>query len=166
LWTLAKGETTSVSEEVQQAERVEARAGYYSPATYASFSSAVNASLEQVKAQVVNSRLAMRKVVGFGAAAKGVVMLHASRITLDYVVDENPLKQGRYIPGSAVAVVPLDVLIAEPEDVAIVIFAWNFADEIIHKIRMYRPLHHDQFILLYGGELTNVAENDYNITLL
>jgi len=81
-------------------------------------------------------------IAGFGAAAKGVVLLHFLRITnpkyeFSFVIDESPLKQGTFIPGTDIQIKPtislLDIPIDQP--VAIVIFAWNFLDEIASKIK-------------------------------
>jgi nucleoside-diphosphate-sugar epimerase len=81
-------------------------------------------------------------IVGFGAAAKGVVLLHFLRVTNPkynflFVIDESPLKQGTYIPGTDVQIKSTVSLldISQEQPVAIVIFAWNFLDEIVSKIR-------------------------------
>ncbi len=73
---------------------------------------------------------------GYGAPAKASTLCNFYGLTpehLDYVVDDNPLKQGRFIPGAHIPVVPSAHLAAHPTDY-VVIFAWNFAREIIKKI--------------------------------
>jgi hypothetical protein len=63
------------------------------------------------------------------------VLLNAAGIgrdTIDFVIDATPYKHGRYIPGARIPIHPIATLMEEmPDDV--VIFAWNFAAEIMRK---------------------------------
>ena len=65
--------------------------------------------------------------------AKATTLLNFCGLTskdLEYVVDDNPLKQGLYIPGANVPIKSRDELTANPPE-NVLILAWNFADEII-----------------------------------
>jgi nucleoside-diphosphate-sugar epimerase len=80
-------------------------------------------------------------IVGFGAAAKGVVLIHFLRsespaYEFEFVVDESPLKRGTFVPGTPVPVRNTDALLRVPRErlLVIVVLAWNFLDEIIDKI--------------------------------
>lgn len=73
--------------------------------------------------------------VGFGAAARAGVMINSVGLKLKYVVDENPLKQGKVMPGTNIPIVPL----SELKDDNILILAWPFADEIKKKCLKIRP---------------------------
>lgn len=86
-------------------------------------------------------------VAGYGAAAKGMTLLNFGRIHLDFVIDDNPLKQGRYTPGTHDPVVGIDVLDNYAESkIAFVPLAWNFFDEICQKIKNKRTSTDDVFI--------------------
>jgi hypothetical protein len=77
-----------------------------------------------------------QKVVGFGAAAKGTVFLNYCGIgpdQLHYVVDDTPMKQGTYMPGTRIPIVSRDHLLKDDPDV-ILILAWNFAGAIIQSL--------------------------------
>ncbi|MEM8708904.1 MAG: methyltransferase C-terminal domain-containing protein, partial [Actinomycetota bacterium] len=78
-----------------------------------------------------------RRVIGYGAAAKGCTMIAWCGITgddLDYVIDANPYKHGRYMGGVHVPIVEPSTLDEDqPDDV--VILAWNFAEEIMSQQR-------------------------------
>ena len=87
------------------------------------------------------------RVVAYGAAAKGMTLYHflfppgiKHHVPIDFVVDDAPLKQGRFCPGTRVPVMPTSALRglgAEP--LAVVVLAWNFLDEIATNIK--RELH-------------------------
>ncbi len=81
-----------------------------------------------------------RRVVGYGAAAKGNTLLNFCGIKADlieYVVDASPSKQGRYLPGSRIPVVKEEVLKKDKPDYVIV-FPWNIESEITEQLRYVR----------------------------
>lgn len=88
----------------------------------------LNSLIEELKRN--NSRIA-----GYGAAAKGNTLLNYCRIgpeELDYVVDNTPLKQGKFTPGMHIPVkTPRHFRNDYPDYV--LLLAWNFAREIIAK---------------------------------
>jgi hypothetical protein len=75
-------------------------------------------------------------VAAFGAAAKGCVYLNAvdCHRHLDYVVDDTPQKQGKFIPGTRLQVVPRERLYDEQPDY-LVVLAHNFKDYIARSLR-------------------------------
>lgn len=78
-----------------------------------------------------------KKIIGYGAPAKATVMLNYFGIdskTIDYVIDDALEKQGMYIPGAKIKIVPYGEWINKEVDY-IFIFAWNFADSIIENMR-------------------------------
>jgi len=86
-------------------------------------------------------------IVGYGAAAKGNTLLNFGDIHLDYIIDDNPLKQGMFAPGTNAPVVPIDILDQYAETkVAFVPLAWNFFKEIQGKIKNKRDRDGDVFI--------------------
>ena len=78
-----------------------------------------------------------RKVVGFGAAAKGTVLLNYCGLgnIINYVVDSTPYKQGKVIPGVNLPIYPEDKLLEEKPGTIVLILAWNFKDEIMEKLK-------------------------------
>ena len=86
-----------------------------------------------------------KQVVGYGAAAKGNTMMNFVGIRQDlisYVVDKNPAKKGKYMPGSRVPIVDIDHLLLTKPDY-VVIFPWNLKDEAIQQL---------EFIQDWGGK--------------
>jgi len=86
-------------------------------------------------------------IAGYGAAAKGMTLINFGDVNLDFVIDDNPLKQGLFCPGSNIPVVGIDML-DECQDVkvAFVPLAWNFFTEIRSKIKTKRDQEGDVFI--------------------
>jgi hypothetical protein len=79
------------------------------------------------------------RVAGYGAAAKAVVLLHAcglGRSEIDFVVDRNPYKQGKLLPGVRIPVRPPDQLLESPPGY-VLLFVWNIADEVIEQQSRY-----------------------------
>ena len=79
------------------------------------------------------------KISAYGAAAKGVTLLNYCEINsdlIDYVVDLNPNKQGRFIPGSLIPIVDSKMLDTNPPDV-LLILPWNLTNEIKSQLSEY-----------------------------
>lgn len=80
------------------------------------------------------------KVAAYGAAAKGNTLLNFAGVRADllsYVVDINPHKQGKCMPGSRVPIVHLDHLIQDQPDFVLVL-PWNLEQEISADLHMIR----------------------------
>jgi len=76
------------------------------------------------------------KVAAYGAAAKGNTLLNYAGIRSDqvqFVVDRNPAKQGKFLPGSRIPIVKESRLQAERPDI-VVIFPWNLQDELVKQL--------------------------------
>lgn len=79
------------------------------------------------------------RVVGYGAPAKGNTLLSFLEIgpdQIEYIVDRSHLKQGLYTPGSHIPIVPVERLLEDQPD-AVVLFAWNFVDEVLRQQAEY-----------------------------
>lgn len=115
--------------------------------TYRKWEQDVRDLLVELKQTVDEYRLQNYKIVGYGAAAKGMTLLNASGIHMDAVIDDNPLKQGTWCPGLDIPVVSKDYLTSvDKEKVLFIPLAWNFYNEIKHKILQTRNNPDDRFM--------------------
>jgi 2-polyprenyl-3-methyl-5-hydroxy-6-metoxy-1,4-benzoquinol methylase len=110
------------------------------------FSSRAKNTIEdlQIKMKTRSDQL----IVGYGAAAKGNTVLNFGQIKFDYIVDDNPLKQGLYTPGMRIPIVSLDHINSLNRKVIWVPLSWNFYDEIVKRIEAARDTTNDLFIQL------------------
>lgn len=85
---------------------------------------------------LTQQKLLNNKIAGYGAAAKGNTLLNYCGIKndqIDYVVDANPHKQNKWLPGSHIKVVDENYLRESKPDY-VVIFPWNLKDEIMSQL--------------------------------
>ena len=81
-----------------------------------------------------------RRVAAYGAAAKGNTLLNFAGVRphlLPYVVDKNPAKQGKYLPGSRIPVVDEAHLRSDRPDF-VLILPWNLKDEVMEQLAYVR----------------------------
>jgi len=115
--------------------------------TYFAYADRASTIVEDLKQTIMHYRMLDYLIVGYGAAAKGNTLLNFGEIHLDYIIDDNPLKQGLYSPGMSTPVVPIGMLDQYAETkVAFVPLAWNFFTEIRKNIKGKRDREGDVFI--------------------
>lgn len=130
--------------------------------TYRTWANNVDQLLKDLAEQINEYRHWGYKIIGYGAAAKGMTLLNASGLYLDAVVDDNPLKQGTWCPGVDIPVVGIEyVANLEPEDKVIFVpLAWNFFKEIVQRIRAVRVGEHDMFVRYFPELKTEFYDQD------
>lgn len=125
-----------------QSERVghivakEAQSGIRRVDTYAAFSRKVQEAKWSFLSFLLAARAAGKSVVAYGAAAKGNTLLNYCGVRsdlIDYVVDRNPYKQGRYLPGSRIQICPPE-RVFETRPGYLLMLAWNLAPEIMDQM--------------------------------
>ena len=120
---------------ITQLEAEEMVGGLTSGARYASFRHQVDQLRQELTRMLRDLRAEGRRIAGYGAPAKATVLLNACGIgtdLLEFTVDRSPHKQGRLIPGVRVPIRPVEDLIRERPDVALLL-PWNLTDEIVRQ---------------------------------
>lgn len=132
---------------VEQVLKLEREAGLNTPETYVEYACKAQQAVKDLKEAIVAYRAEGYVIAGYGAAAKGMTLLNFGNIALDFIIDDNPLKQGKFSPGMRIPVMSIDMLDqCQDLNVAFVPLAWNFFDEIKRKIKTKRDRAEDVFI--------------------
>src|SRR5206468_3194237 len=112
---------------------VEEDFGLRAPERYVRFAEDVKESKRALLELLIELRRQDKQVVGYGAPGKGNTLLNYCGIRtdlLDYTVDRNPYKQGKYTPGTRIPIHPPE-RIRETRPDLLFILPWNLKDEVI-----------------------------------
>ena len=124
----------------------EAEAGMCSTHFYADFQLQALRIKRELLSFLIDAQARGRKLAAYGAAAKGNTLLNFAGVRPDlllYVVDKNPAKQGKFLPGSRIPIVDEAHLRADRPDV-VLILPWNLKDEVAAQLAYVRE---------WGGQL-------------
>lgn len=112
--------------------------GLYKKETYVAFSEKINGLKEETKKFLLQAKSEGKSIAGFGASITGTTLIYHFEIGeyLDYLVDDNLAKQGRFSPGLHLPVLPSSALYERRPDY-VVVLAWRFAEPFIKKNRAY-----------------------------
>ncbi|WP_237570260.1 class I SAM-dependent methyltransferase [Mycolicibacterium lacusdiani] len=136
LWARPYAAAGSPSARVADALAIEADAGLHDVAGYVGLQQRVERQRQQLLGFLLDCRAAGKRVVGYGAPGKGNTLLNYCGIRSDlveYLVDRNPYKHGKFTPGARIPVHPVEVLDKDRPDV-IVVLPWNLEAEITAQL--------------------------------
>lgn len=125
---------------VAQALEMERSLCLADPKSWQSFVQQVRRVQAELPSLVRRLRGEARRVIGYGASAKGNTLLNTCGLTardLDYIIDNTPFKQNKVAPGSWIPIRPPEWLLKDQPDFALIL-AWNFASEIIQREAAYQ----------------------------
>lgn len=101
--------------------------------TYALFDEQVKETKRKLLEFLIGARRAGKTIAGYGAPGKGNTLLNYCGIRTDfieYTVDRNPYKQGKFLPGTRIPIyAPERIRLTKPD--YLFILPWNFKDEIV-----------------------------------
>jgi len=129
-----------VTANVARIRTAEQEAGLATVAPYVAFQKAAERVRTNFLRYLLDAQAADLRVGAYGAAAKGNTLLNYAGIRPDllpYVVDRNPAKAGRFMPGSRIPIVGEEHLRADRPD-RIVILPWNLTDEVMEQLAYAR----------------------------
>jgi SAM-dependent methyltransferase len=128
-WAEARHAPTGAVEEVLA---LECRHGLDTDAPYAAFQARADALKDALLAFLIDAKRKGETVAGYGAAAKGNTLLNYAGVKPDllpFVCDAAPAKQGRFMPGSHIPILPPEAVTERQPDY-VLILPWNIAAEI------------------------------------
>jgi SAM-dependent methyltransferase len=146
LWThggslrvyLRPAEDTSRPEtpRVGELRRREVAAGLHRPETYGRFEERVRETKRKLLDLLIGLKRDGKRVVGYGAPGKGNTLLNYCGIRtdfLDFTVDRNPYKHGRFLPGTRIPIHP-PARLDEARPDYVFILPWNLKNEIVAQL--------------------------------
>ncbi len=114
----------------------EERSGYREITTYTRFEQQVRETKRKLLELLIAAKREGKRIVGYGAPGKGNTLLNYCGIRsdfLDFTVDRNPYKQGKFLPGTHIPILdPSRIDEVRPD--YIFILPWNFKDEIMSQL--------------------------------
>ncbi|OAI13863.1 SAM-dependent methyltransferase [Methylomonas koyamae] len=129
-----------VEPSVAELLRREAQAGMAAAAYYAGFQKRADALKNDLLSFLLEAARNGKKVAAYGAAAKGNTLLNYAGVRPDllgYVVDRNPAKQGKWLPGSRIPIVDEPHLQRDKPDY-VLILPWNLQREVVAQLAYVR----------------------------
>jgi len=141
----AEDNSKPVSAAVENLRSREMNAGFTNLKYYETFSEKVKETKRKLLEFLIKAKREGKTVAGYGAPGKGNTLLNFCGIRqdfLDYTVDRNVYKQGKYLPGTHIPICHPDK-IKETKPDYVFILPWNFKDEIINQ---------NSFIREWGGK--------------
>jgi SAM-dependent methyltransferase len=138
-------DTKPVGIRVEALREREQQAGLTGMAYYTAFGEQVKETKRKLLAFLIQAKREGKLIAGYGAPGKGNTLLNYCGIRsdfLDYTVDRNPYKQGKFLPGTHIPIFHPD-RIQETQPDYVLILPWNFKDEIMEQMA---------FICQWGGK--------------
>lgn len=130
----------AVTQSVTDQLAIEAREGLDGMDYFRGFSRKVETLKTDLMALLTRLKAEGKTIAAYGAAAKGATMIQYCDIgpeLVDFVVDRNTHKQGKYMPGKHIPILAPEELVRRKPDY-VLLLAWNFADEIMAQQEEYR----------------------------
>jgi len=135
-----ENENITISKKVNELINEEHQFGLSNIETYRNFLNKVEYVREKLLSFLNTAKKEGKKVVCYGAAAKGNTLLNYCKVDsslVEYIVDKNPNKQGKFLPGSHLPIKsPDEILKTKP--IFVLILPWNIKDEIINQMKPIR----------------------------
>ena len=133
------GRPRKADQSVSELISLEREAGLNRRETFIEFGHKINRIGADLSKLIKELKQKGATIAGFGAPTKATTLLSHFQLgqALDFLVDENPLKQNLYSPGHHIPVVSAEELYRRKPDY-LLILAWNFAENIMERHRAFR----------------------------
>ncbi len=129
-----------ITNRVEHLLEKEKSAGLLDLKTYYTFGEKVKTTKRKLLDFLIKVKISGKKVVGYGAPAKGNTLLNYCGVGvdfLDYTVDRSPHKQNKYLPGTHIPIKHPDKIKEDKSDY-VLILPWNIKDEIVEQMDYIR----------------------------
>jgi len=136
----AQDDSHPVTQRARELAGREETAGLTRLQTYFSFDEKVKETKRKILAFLIDAKRAGKSIAGYGAPGKGNTLLNYCAIRtdfLDYTVDRNPYKHGKFLPGTHIPVFPPEKIRQTQPDY-VLILPWNLRNEIREQLSYIR----------------------------
>ena len=125
-----KGKAPKIKNSVKKLLNEEEEYGIKNYKTYEKFGKKINEIQRNVQKNIKKIKSSGKKIIGYGSPAKATTSLNFFGISneIEFVVEDNNLKHGKFIPGVKIPIVSKDKV--EDKNNTILVLAWNFYNEI------------------------------------
>jgi len=136
--TQRSGGSGEIRKSVPELMALEKRVGLDRAKTFIAFEKRIDLVKKQLRKLVNGLKSGGKSIAGYGAPTKATTLLTHFELgsVLDFLVDDNPLKQGLFSPGHHIPVVAAQEIYERRPDF-VLILAWNFAESIMAQHRRY-----------------------------
>jgi len=137
-----KGGKRPIDVSLSELEKLESKMGLHKPETYKHFENQINKVRDNFQDLIKDIKESGKTIAAFGAPTKATTLSYHFQINktqIDFIVDDNPLKQGLYSPGIHIPVYDASHIYTKKPDY-LIILAWNFAESIMSKHQEYLEL--------------------------
>lgn len=120
----------------------ERKIGLYKMITYKKFQKKLITIKKKLNLLLKNIKIKKKIIYGYGAAAKTTTLLNFFEINhqiIDKIIDDNKLKQGKYVPGTEIKIHNSKILYTDKPDF-VILLSWNFAKYIIDKHKKFKKI--------------------------
>ena len=152
---ISKMKNKKVDKSVGLYLKEEKKFGIHKFSTYQNFESKIKKLKLNTKKNLEKIKQKNKLIIGYGAPAKATTKLNYYNIKnteIQYIIDDNKLKKNRFVPGTNIKIVSSEILNDYKKIDKIIVFAWNFFDEIKSKY----PMLKDKFVSI--KDIENIAK--------
>jgi len=135
-----KGGRRRADSSVSALVRLEEEMGLDKVETFRTFNEKINAVKQELSGILRSLKMQGKSIAGYGAPTKSTTLLTyfgLGKDIIDYIVDDNPLKQGKFTPGLHIPIMVVEELYKRMPDY-LVVLSWNFAEPIMAKHQEYK----------------------------
>jgi 2-polyprenyl-3-methyl-5-hydroxy-6-metoxy-1,4-benzoquinol methylase len=130
-----KNKKIKIENNVKELIKLEEKFGIKKYQTYEEFGKKIYKIKDNIRRNILNLKDKNNKIIGYGSPAKATTALNFFGISkeIDFIVEDNKLKHGKYLPGMKIPIVSKDKIKTKFDYV--LVLAWNFFEEIKKKNR-------------------------------
>lgn len=137
-FTQLKSGPRAESAVIKELIELENKRGLYSIETYRTYANKISEIRDRLNTLLSSLQKQSHKIAGYGASATGTVLTYHFGLApfLEFIIDDNPVRQNRFSPGDHIPILGSDALEAGKPDY-VLILAWRFADLIVSRNSAY-----------------------------